>query len=357
MKRLETNRLILRSWRDDDLDSMVAINQDPTVCQYFPELGNRDTTLTLIDRIIKHDEAHGFSLYAVEMKATEEMIGFLGLMTPSFEAHFTPAMEIGWRLSSQHWNQGLATEGAKAVLGHAFTDLNSEEIVSFTVINNHASRRVMEKIGMKHNSADDFDHPKLGEKSPLRRHVLYRLSKKDWFMKNQIQPQKDFPIQQVIELYERLDNLHIPIWLDGGWGVDALLEEQTRMHEDLDIVIEEKNLESFLNLIQSIGYAKLNREDSKPWNFVLGFGETLEIDVHVVNFDACGNGIYGPKAKRGFYPAYAFEGVGKLGGTSLACLTPEYQIESHTGYILREKDFQDVSSLCERFNLKKPDGY
>jgi len=186
MNTLETDRLILRSWRESDLSPMVAINQDLKVCEYFPEIGNRDTTITLIDRIIKHDEERGFSLYAVEIKATQEMIGFLGLMTPSFEAHFTPAIEIGWRLSSQHWNQGFATEGAKAVLKHTFTDLNLDEVVSFTALNNQASRRVMEKIGMKHNPNDDFDHPKLGENSPLKRHVLYRLSKKDWIMFNQI---------------------------------------------------------------------------------------------------------------------------------------------------------------------------
>ena len=182
MKPLETDRLILRSWRESDLSPMVTINQDPKVCEYFPEIGNRDTTIALIDRIIRHDEECGFSLYAVEIKATQEMVGFLGLMTPSFEAHFTPAIEIGWRLSSQHWNQGIATEGAKAVLEYTFTNLNLDEVVSFTALNNQASRRVMEKIGMKHNPNDDFDHPKLGKNSPLKRHVLYRLSKKDWML-------------------------------------------------------------------------------------------------------------------------------------------------------------------------------
>jgi RimJ/RimL family protein N-acetyltransferase len=185
MKRLETDRLILRHWRENDLTPMIAINQDPKVCDYFPEIGNRDTTIALIDRIIKHDEEHGFSLYAVEIKATHAMIGFLGLMTPSFEAHFTPAIEIGWRLSSQHWNQGFATEGAKAVLEHTFTDLNLNEVVSFTVVSNQASRRVMEKIGMQHHPNDNFDHPKLDVNSPLKRHVLYRLSKKDWLQEEE----------------------------------------------------------------------------------------------------------------------------------------------------------------------------
>lgn len=96
--------------------------------------------------MIAHYKEKGFSLYAVELKNTGEMIGFLGLMPPSFEAHFTPAVEIGWRLSSTHWNQGYATEGAKAVLHYAFTSLNLPEVVSFTAVNNLASRRVMEKL-------------------------------------------------------------------------------------------------------------------------------------------------------------------------------------------------------------------
>ncbi|CDZ77327.1 Acetyltransferase (GNAT) family protein [Legionella massiliensis] len=108
------------------------------------------------------------------------MIGFLGLMTPSFDAHFTPAVEIGWRLSSKYWNQGYATEGAKAVLHYAFNCLNIERLVSFTVVNNLASRRVMEKIGMHHNPPDDFEHPRLSVDSPLRKHVLYRLSKEEY---------------------------------------------------------------------------------------------------------------------------------------------------------------------------------
>jgi RimJ/RimL family protein N-acetyltransferase len=108
------------------------------------------------------------------------MIGWIGLMTPSFEAHFTPAVEVGWRLSSQHWNQGYATEGAKAVLDYAFTTLRLEEVVSFTVENNLTSRRVMEKIGLHHAPKDDFNHPKLhGHK--LERHVLYRLKRAEYF--------------------------------------------------------------------------------------------------------------------------------------------------------------------------------
>ncbi|BCZ97697.1 GNAT family N-acetyltransferase [Legionella pneumophila serogroup 1] len=183
MNILETQRLILRTFEEHDLDAMAAIDQDPKVCEYLPRIGNREATYGLMQRIMKHYQEKGFSLYAVVLKTTGEMIGFLGLITPSFEAHFTPTVEIGWRLSSKHWNKGYATEGAKAVLHYAFTELNLPQIVSFTTVNNQASRRVMEKIGLRHNSLDDFDHPKLENDSPLKRHVLYRLSRAD-YLKN-----------------------------------------------------------------------------------------------------------------------------------------------------------------------------
>ena len=184
MKILETDRLILRTWRTPDVDQMALIDQDPKVCQYLPAIGTRASTEAGVQRIIQHYEERGFSLYAVELKNSGEFIGFLGLITPSFQAHFTPVIEIGWRLASQHWNKGHATEGAKAVLHHGFLQLGLDEIVSFTVVNNQASRRVMEKIGLHHHPQDDFYHPRLPADSSLRRHVLYRLSKTE-YLKNQ----------------------------------------------------------------------------------------------------------------------------------------------------------------------------
>lgn len=183
MKILETDRLILRTWKPTDIELMAAIDQDPKVCQYLGAIGNRAATEAGIQRIIKHYAEHGFSLYAVELKQNGEFIGFVGLSIPSFEAHFTPAVEIGWRLASQHWGKGYATEAAEAVLRYGFLTLNLNEIVSFTVVDNQASRRVMEKIGLHHHPQDDFDHPKLTADSPLRRHVLYRLSKAE-YLKN-----------------------------------------------------------------------------------------------------------------------------------------------------------------------------
>lgn len=174
---LKTNRLILRIFEERDIDSMSLINQDPIVCEFLPALGNRESTEKLIRFFIQHQKDHGFSPYAVELKSTGEMIGWCGLMIPSFDAHFTPAVETGWRLASQHWNQGYATETAKAVLKYAFDQLKLNEVVSFTTIDNMRSRRVMEKIGLHHNPEDDFDHPKIEKTHPLCRHVLYRISK------------------------------------------------------------------------------------------------------------------------------------------------------------------------------------
>lgn len=177
---LETKRLILRTWLDSDLEAMSKINEDTKVCEFLPGPFDKKQTQTMIESWMLHYQQKGYGIYAVELKSTHEMIGFLGLWTPTFEAHFTPAVEIAWRLASKHWNQGYATEGAQAVLDYAFNQVGLNEIVSFTVVNNLPSQRVMQKIGLKHNPLDDFDHPNIDKESPLRRHVLYSLKRTDY---------------------------------------------------------------------------------------------------------------------------------------------------------------------------------
>ena len=187
---LSTERLILRTWEPSDVPLMTAISSDPRVMEHFPALQDNAATQTLIDHINQHYEKFGYAAYAVEIKDTHEFIGFVGLNQPLFEIpNFQPKglpiVEIAWRLSSTHWGQGYATEAAKAVLHYAFTELDLPEIISFTVPANTKSRHVMEKIGLHHSEADDFDHPKLEENSPLKRHVLYRLTRDD-YQANQI---------------------------------------------------------------------------------------------------------------------------------------------------------------------------
>ena len=172
---LETPRLILRRWRSSDRNSFAAINSDPKVMEFFPAALTGPQSDDLAAKIERHFQKHGFGPYAVELKSDNSFIGFIGLNVPTFHAHFTPCIEIGWRLSSIVWGSGLATEGAQAVIDHARDVLRLKEVVSFTVPNNLRSRRVMEKVGMSHDPKDDFDHPELPPGHPLRRHVLYRL--------------------------------------------------------------------------------------------------------------------------------------------------------------------------------------
>ncbi len=171
---LVTERLCLRRWKDDDRDLFAAINADPRVVEFLPRALTRVESDALVDRIEAHFEQHGFGLWAVEIPGVTRCTGFVGLSTPRFEAHFTPCVEIGWRLGADFWNCGYATEGARAAMDYGLHTLGLDEIVSFTVPANMRSRRVMEKLGMTHNPADDFDHPVLPEGDRLRRHVLYR---------------------------------------------------------------------------------------------------------------------------------------------------------------------------------------
>ena len=172
---LRTERLWLRRWRAEDRPLMARINADPRVVEFLPGPLSPEESDARLDRIEAHFAEHGFGLWAVEVPGVTPLAGFVGLSVPRFEAHFTPCVEIGWRLDADLWNRGYATEGALAVLKFGFTALGLEEIVSFTVPANLRSRRVMEKIGMTHSPADDFDHPLLPASHRLSRHVLYRL--------------------------------------------------------------------------------------------------------------------------------------------------------------------------------------
>lgn len=172
MLPLETPRLILRRWKQADREAFSIINSDARVMEFFPACLTRGESDALIDRAEAHIDQHGFGPFAVELRSNGELAGFVGLMVPQFDAWFTPCVEIGWRLGAAWWNQGLATEGADAVLRLAFGPLGLHEVVSFTVPANTRSRRVMEKLGMAF--AGEFDHPRLPAGHPLRRHVLYR---------------------------------------------------------------------------------------------------------------------------------------------------------------------------------------
>lgn len=175
-----TPRLVLRPWRPSDLEPFATLNADPEVMEFFPSCLSREESDSLAARIQAHDLAYGFCFFAAELTGVSPFIGFMGISNVPFEAAFTPAVEIGWRLARPFWNRGLATEGSAAVLSYAFNVIKLPEVVSFTVPGNIRSRRVMEKIGMQHDRAGDFDHPRLPAGDPLRRHVLYRITRNSW---------------------------------------------------------------------------------------------------------------------------------------------------------------------------------
>jgi RimJ/RimL family protein N-acetyltransferase len=173
---LETERLILRAWRDEDLAPFARMNADPRVMEFFPQTYDEAESAEGLARIRAHFAAHAFGLWAVEVKGGPAFVGMVGLAVPSFQARFTPCVEVGWRLLPEHWRQGYATEGARGALAFGFGTLGLREIVSFTTVNNWPSRRVMERLGMSHTPDDDFLHPSLPDGHPLRPHVLYRLT-------------------------------------------------------------------------------------------------------------------------------------------------------------------------------------
>jgi RimJ/RimL family protein N-acetyltransferase len=173
--QLKTERLWLRRWRPDDLGPFAAINADPDVMENFPSRLSRAQSAAMIERFEACFESHGYGLWAVEAPGRAPLIGFVGLSPVELEVPFAPAVEVGWRLARGFWGEGLATEAARASLAFGFSEIGLAEIVSFTAERNARSRAVMERLRMRHDPAEDFDHPLLSPGDPLRRHVLYRV--------------------------------------------------------------------------------------------------------------------------------------------------------------------------------------
>jgi ribosomal-protein-alanine N-acetyltransferase len=171
-----TERVILRQWRESDRAAFAVMNADPRVMEHFASgpLSRRESD-ALVDRIVSHFAEHGFGVWAIEIAGGVEFAGFCGLAVPGFNAHFTPCVEIGWRLAAEHWGHGYATEAARGALAFGFSTLALREIVSFTTVGNLRSQRVMQRIGMHRDPSDDFDHPGVAADHPFRRHVLYRI--------------------------------------------------------------------------------------------------------------------------------------------------------------------------------------
>ena len=182
-EQLSTERLLMRRWRPEDLGPFAQMNADPEVMEFFPGLLSRVDSDALAARADAHIAEHGWGLWALEVAAGEDrgrFAGFTGLAVPSFEAAFTPCVEIGWRLPRWAWGRGYAAEAARAALQVAFTEVELPEVVSFTSAVNERSQAVMRRIGMTRDVHGDFAHPKLPTDHPLSSHVLYRLRSDDW---------------------------------------------------------------------------------------------------------------------------------------------------------------------------------
>lgn len=177
---LTTERLVLRPWRDSDLASFAALNADPVVMEHFPAPLTRAESDAVAGRMRRSLAERGYGWWAAEAPGVAPFVGVIALAVPNFEAPFMPAVEVGWRLATAFWGRGYATEGAREALRFGFEDLNLEEIVSLTATTNTRSQAVMQRLGMRHDPADDFDHPKLPPGHRLRRHVLFRRMREDW---------------------------------------------------------------------------------------------------------------------------------------------------------------------------------
>lgn len=177
MTTLATARLLLRPWTDADFEPFAAMSADPAVMEHFPSTLDRAASDNVAS-ILKSDlEIMGYGFWAIEVPGEASFAGFAGIRPVTFDAHFVPAVEIGWRLAHEHWGKGYASEAARAALDYGFGSLGLPEIVSFTTATNTRSQAVMRRIGMTHDKAGDFDHPALPAGHRLKRHVLYRLKR------------------------------------------------------------------------------------------------------------------------------------------------------------------------------------
>ena len=155
----------------------------------------------------------------------------------------------------------------------------------------------------------------------------------------------------VLAFLRLMDERGVGIWVDGGWAVDACLGEETRVHADLDIVVEQRHLDAAVAALREQGWADVPRDDTRPWNFVLGDGAGHEIDFHVIVLDPSGRGVYGPPENDDYYPSSALAWSGSIAGQRVRCTSPEFLVASHTGYELKDKDRADVAALRERFGI------
>lgn len=177
-KHIETDRLILREWKEEDKKPFARMNSDPLIMEFFPRRLSERDSMRLADRFQSHFDEHQFGFYAVEMKKTGEFMGFAGLQTVDMDVPFRGGVEIAWRLDYEYWGKGFGTEAAEAAMRHGFGTLKLDEILAYAVHDNDRAIKLMERLGMARDPAGDFNYPSLPSDHPLGKFVLYRIGRK-----------------------------------------------------------------------------------------------------------------------------------------------------------------------------------
>lgn len=183
MIELETERLRLRPWKEHDFPDLAALCSDPEVMRYFPKVLDQQESRDFQNNMQQIIDAHGWGLWCTELKNTGEFIGLIGIIPLKSIYTFSPGIEVGWRIATQHWGNGYATEGAQASLDFAFKDLRAAEVVAITTTKNMRSRKVMQRLGMI-DTGENFLHPSLASNHPLTEHVLYKIDESAWRKSN-----------------------------------------------------------------------------------------------------------------------------------------------------------------------------
>ena len=182
-----TQRLILRPWRESDLKPFASLNADPKVMEFYTHPFIQEESDSLAEKIQWEFSKRGYGFWAVEVPGIADFIGYIGLNYWNLEMEFAPCIDVGWRLALDYWGSGYATEGARAAIRFGFEKLGLNEIVSMATIGNARSHRVMQRLGMTSDSAENFEHPKLPKGHPLSLRVLYRLPRARWIASNELE--------------------------------------------------------------------------------------------------------------------------------------------------------------------------
>lgn len=241
---IETDRLILRTWQENDILPFSEINKDKDVMEYLPKCLSLEETEQFYNRIVSEHRTFGYGLYAVETKNDGRFIGYVGFHHFDFDADFSPGIEIGWRLAKEHWNRGYATEAAKACIDYARRNHLFNEIYSFTTVCNHRSERVMQKIGMERLGL--FSHPALPKGHRLEPHVLYKL---ELLNHSDKKPLDAITLSELWQLFPIILTPHQPQWK--AWAKDEI--------QELSII-----LSAYYPTINHIGSTAINNIQAKP---------------------------------------------------------------------------------------------